>query len=311
MEAIIKRKLEKMPGDTRFPGINKKAVLNSENIIEKLLFLSATVFILVIVLITIFIFAKGLPLLFETGLRGFLFETEWKPTKEVFGIGTMFIGSLLVTFGSMLWSVPLGIAAAIFMAEIAPVKIGIMLGSFVELLAGIPSVVYGFIGLIIVVPFIRNELGGFGLSALAGAIVLGVMILPTIISISRDSILAIPGEYKENSLALGATHYESIRKVIIPAARSGIITAVVLGMGRAIGETMAVVMVTGNSTIIPDSILSPVRTMTSNIVLEMGYAAGDHQAALFATGMILFTFIVALNLLVNIAAKAGINGGSK
>ena len=211
----------------------------------------------------------------------------------------------------MLWAVPLGIITAIFMAEIAPPRVGRLLGNMVELLAGIPSVVYGFVGLIVIVPFIRNYLGGNGLSVLAGAIILGIMILPTVINISRDSILAVPKEYKEGSLALGATHYQTIARVIIPAARSGIITAVVLGMGRAIGETMAVVMVTGNAPVIPGSILAPVRTMTSNIVLEMGYASGDHQAALFATGMVLFVFIVCLNLMVNVAAKAGATHGKK
>jgi phosphate transport system permease protein len=253
--------------------------------------------------------AKGLPLLAKIGIGDFLFNLDWRPTKGMFGIGAMVIGSLVLTAASMLWAGPLGIMTAIFMAEIAPPRVGRLLGNMVELLAGIPSVVYGFVGLIVVVPFIRNYLGGNGLSALAGAIILGTMILPTVINISRDSILAVPKEYKEGSLALGASHYQTIARVIIPAARSGIITAVVLGMGRAIGETMAVVMVTGNSAVIPGSILEPVRTMTSNIVLEMGYASGDHQAALFATGMILFVFIVCLNLMVNAAAKAGTNHG--
>ena len=288
---------------------NRALHRRSEQLIEKLLVFCAALFIITIALITIFIFAKGLPLLVKVGIGDFLFNLDWRPTKGMFGIGAMVIGSLVVTAASMLWAVPLGIMTAIFMAEIAPPRVGRLLGNLVELLAGIPSVVYGFVGLIVVVPFIRNYLGGNGLSALAGALILGTMILPTVINISRDSILAVPKEYKEGSLALGATHYQTIRRVIIPAARSGIITAVVLGMGRAIGETMAVVMVTGNSAVIPGSILEPVRTMTSNIVLEMGYASGDHQAALFATGMILFVFIVCLNLMVNAAAKAGTNHG--
>lgn len=279
--------------------------------IEKILMLSASIFILAILLITLFIFVKGVPLMAKTGVTDFIFNTEWNPLKNEFGIGTMFVGSLAVTFGSLLWAVPLGLLTAIFMAEIAPVKVRNILGSFIELLAGIPSVVYGFFGLIVIVPFIRDNFGGSGMSVLAGAVILGIMILPTIINISRDAILAVPKEYKENSLALGATHYQSIRRIIVPAARSGIITAVVLGMGRAIGETMAVVMVTGNATVIPENILSPVRTMTSNIVLEMGYAAGDHQAALFATGTVLFVFIVVLNLVVTISAKAGINNGNR
>jgi phosphate transport system permease protein len=250
-----------------------------------------------------------MPLFINIDLGDFLLKTEWNPTKGVFGILPMVVGSLGVTFASLLWAVPLGLIAAVFLAEIAPLKVGRITSNLVELLAGIPSVVYGFFGLIVIVPFIRNYLGGNGLSILAGAIVLGIMILPTIITISRDSIMAVPGEYKEGSLALGATHYQTIGRVILPAARSGIITSIILGMGRAIGETMAVVMVTGNATLIPGSLLSPVRTMTSSIVLEMGYASGNHQAALFAIGMILFIFIVALNLIVNMAVKAGrLNG---
>ncbi|MGR6835609.1 phosphate ABC transporter permease subunit PstC [Syntrophomonas erecta] len=276
-----------------------------EVLVEKLLMLSAAVSVLAIILITLFIFAKGVPVIEKVGFKEFLFNFNWNPTNGSFGIGSMLVGSLLVTLSALIWSAPLGLMVAVFMAEIAPNKIGRVLGQLVELLAGIPSVVYGFFGLIIIVPFIREKLGGNGMSILAGAIVLGIMVLPTIISITRDAILAVPGEFKDGSLALGATHYQTIWHVMLPAARSGIITAVVLGIGRAIGETMAVVMVTGNAAIIPDSILSPTRTMTSNIVLEMGYAVGDHQAALFATGAVLFVFIVILNLMVNLSVKAG------
>ncbi len=290
----------------------KKVIkFSKESLIEYLLKICAGISILAIILITVFIFAKGIPLISKIGINNFLFELKWSPTRGSFGIGSMFIGSVMVTLAALLWAVPLGLITAIFMAEIAPAKISKILGSLTELLAGIPSVVYGFFGLILIVPLIRNYLGGNGLSVLAGGIVLGIMILPTIINISRDSILAVPEEYKEGSLALGATHYQTIGRVIIPAARSGIITAIILGMGRAIGETMAVVMVTGNSTRLPEGILSPVRTMTSNIVLEMGYAAGDHQAALFATGAVLFVFIVILNLIVNLSVKAGVTNGRK
>ncbi|KUG04917.1 phosphate transport system permease protein pstc [hydrocarbon metagenome] len=281
--------------------------LNMERVIEWLLVLSAGIAILAIILITVFVFARGIPLIFKIGLLDFLFNFKWSPSNGSYGIAAMLLGSMVVTLSSLIWSVPLGVLSAIFMAEIAPPQIGNLLGRMVELLAGIPSVVFGFFGLIVIVPLIRNQLGGNGMSVLAGAIILGIMILPTIISISRDSIISVPKEYKEGSLALGATHIQSITGVILPAARSGIITAIVLGMGRAIGETMAVVMVTGNSTIVPGSILSPVRTMTSNIVLEMGYASGDHQAALFATGAVLFIFIVVLNLVVNLSVKAGKN----
>jgi phosphate transport system permease protein len=282
----------------------------SEGLVEILLRISAGASVLAIIIITVFIFYKGIPLIAKVGIIDFLFNLKWVPTNGSFGIGAMVIGSLAVTFCSLVWSVPLGILTAILMAEIAPPKLADVLARFVELLAGIPSVVYGFFGLIVIVPFIRNHLGGVGLSVLAGAIVLGIMILPTIINISRDAILAIPKEYKENSLALGATHYQSIFRVILPAASSGIITAIVLGLGRAIGETMAVLMVTGNAAVLPDSLLAPVRTMTSNIVLEMGYAAGDHQAALFATGTVLFIFIVILNLAVSISMKAGTENGN-
>ena len=306
------------PNQVKNQGVNtlafsavrsKPTQRRSEKLVENTLAFSAAIFVIVIGIITFFIFIRGLPIIFEIGFTDFLFNTDWRPTQGHFGIGAMLVGSLVVTAFSLLWSVPLGILTAVFMAEVAPPRVGRFLGSLVELLAGIPSVVYGFVGLVLIVPFIRNYLGGNGLSVLAGAIILGIMILPTIITISRDSIRAVPKEYKEGSLALGATHYQSIRRVILPAARSGIITAVVLGMGRAIGETMAVVMVTGNSPIIPDGILSPVRTMTSNIVLEMGYAAGDHQAALFATGVVLFIFIVILNLLVAMSVKTGAANG--
>jgi len=291
--------------------ISKNLHRRGESWIEKGLAFCAALFVIVIAIITIFIFARGLPILLKVGVADFLFNTDWRPTSNSFGIGTMLVGSLVVTTASLLWAVPLGIMTAIFMAEVAPPRASRWLGALVELLAGIPSVVYGFVGLVLIVPFIRNYLGGNGLSVLAGAVILGIMILPTIINISRDAIRAVPKEYKEGSLALGATHYQSIRRVILPAARSGIITAVVLGMGRAIGETMAVVMVTGNSPIIPAGVLSPVRTMTSNIVLEMGYAAGDHQAALFATGVVLFVFIVILNLVVNMSLKAGAANGRR
>lgn len=293
---------------TREDGITlmtAKKRWNTEKFMESILLFGASVSVIAIMLITLFIFVKGMPLIMKAGIGDFIFNLDWSPTRNSFGIGTMLIGTCLLTLVSLIWSVPLGVSAAVFMAEIAGKRVGDFMGRMVELLAGIPSVVYGFFGLIVIVPFIREQLGGNGLSLLAGAIVLGIMVLPTIINISRDAIMAVPMDYKTGSLALGATHYQTIRRVILPAARSGIITAVVLGMGRAIGETMAVVMVTGNSTIIPDGLLSPMRTMTSSIVLEMGYASGDHQAALFATGVVLFVFIVILNLGVNIAVKAG------
>lgn len=305
-EALQNQKIHiPAPTNQRSANHSRSRRRRGEKAIEKILVLCAALFILAIFLITLFIFAKGMPLIAKIGPGDFLFNTQWSPTKGMYGIGSMFIGSVLITLGALIWTVPLGLSTAILMAEIAPPRIGTILGNLINLLAGIPSVVYGFIGLIVIVPFIRENLGGNGMSLLAGAIILGIMILPTLINISRDSLLAVPREYKEGSLALGASHFQTISRVMVPAAKSGIITAVVLGMGRAIGETMAVVMVTGNAAIIPGSILEPVRTMTSNIVLEMGYASGDHQTALFATGMVLFVFIVVLNLSINLFAKGG------
>lgn len=280
------------------------AGFNKEIIIEKLLLISALFSVAAIVLIIVFIFGKGLPLIVKTGVVDFLFSTNWDPTNGKFGIAAMIVGSFAVTLGALVWGVPLGLALSIFLAEIAPSRIGEAMSSMVEMLAGIPSVVYGFFGLVIIVPFIREHFGGPGLSILAGAIILGIMILPTIVNIARDALKAVPKEFKEGSLALGATHWQTIARIMLPTARSGIITAVVLGMGRAIGETMAVVMVTGNVTAMPDSIISPVRTLTSNVVLEMGYASGDHQLALFATGTVLFVFVVLLNVVVTASMKA-------
>lgn len=274
-----------------------------EILIEKVLMISAAIFIAAIIIISLFIFSRGIPLMIKIGIGDFLFNTDWSPTRGRFGIAAMFVGSLAVTSAALLWAVPVGLLTAVFIAEIAPPPMARIMGELISLLAGIPSVVYGFFGLIVIVPFIRDRLGGNGLSVLAGAVILGIMILPTIVSISRDAIRAVPEEYRTGSLALGATRHQTIGRVVIPAARSGIVTAIVLGMGRAIGETMAVVMVTGNSPVVPESILSPVRTMTSNIVLEMGYASGDHQAALFATGVVLFVFIVILNVSVSIARR--------
>lgn len=275
----------------------------SERVVEGILLLSATFSILAIALIIVFVFSKGLPLIARVGLSDFIFSTSWDPINGQYGIASMIAGSLAVTFGALVWGVPLGLSLSIFLAEIASPRISGIMSPMIELLAGIPSVVYGFFGLVVIVPFIREHLGGPGFSILAGSIILGIMILPTIVNIARDAIKAVPREYKEGSLALGATHWQTIARIILPTARSGIITAIVLGTGRAIGETMAVVLITGNVTRMPESILSPVRTMTSNVVLEMGYASGDHQLALFATGVVLFFFIIILNTLISAGMK--------
>jgi phosphate transport system permease protein len=208
----------------------------------------------------------------------------------------MIIGSGAVTLGAAVLGVPVGLCCSIFLAEFAPVRMRNIFRPAIQLLAGIPSVVYGFWGLLFVVPVIRDYLGGPGLSILAGSVILAIMILPTIISISEVSLLDLPRQYKEGALALGLTHWQAILSVQLPAARSGIVAAVILGLGRAIGETMAVIMVLGNAVALPSSILSPVRTLTTNIGIEMGYATGEHQQALFATGIVLFVIIMLLNI---------------
>jgi len=264
--------------------------------VERVLFLLALSSISSLVVITVFIFLEGLPLIFQTGLTDFIFSSHWAPTKGHFGIGAMIVSSLLVTLGAMVLGVPLGLACAIVLAEFSSARVRAFLKPTLELLAGIPSVVYGFLGVIWLVPLIRNYLGGPGLSLLAAAVILGIMILPTVISISIDALTAVPDIYRDGSIALGATEWQTVRRVVLPAASSGIITAVILGMGRAVGETMAVIMVAGNAIKLPASILDPVRTLTSNIALELGYAAGRHREALFATGIVLFVIIMILNL---------------
>ena len=240
-------------------------------------------------LITVFIIAQGAPVITK------VFGMEWAPLQGKFGIFPMIAGSVSVTLGAALIGVPIGLCCSIFLAEFAPAALRNIFRPAIQLLAGIPSVVYGFWGLIFIVPLIRDRLGGPGLSILAGSIILAIMILPTIISISEVSILALPRQYKEGALALGMNHWQTIRSVLLPAAKSGIVAAVILGIGRAIGETMAVVMILGNAVALPTSILDPVRTLTTNIGIEMGYAAGEHRQALFATGIVLFIIIMILN----------------
>ncbi|MBC7360973.1 MAG: phosphate ABC transporter permease subunit PstC [Candidatus Aminicenantes bacterium] len=256
----------------------------------------------VLAVITIFIFEQGTPIMFKYGLKSFLFGQDWYPSEKSFGLLPMIVGSLMVTFGALIIGVPLGLASAIFLTEFSHRRLTRFLKPVIELLAGIPSVVYGFIGLMFLVPFIRENFGGPGLSVLAASIILGIMILPTVISIAIDSIRAVPDSYREGSIALGATKWQTVRMVVLPAARSGIVAGIILGMGRAIGETMAVIMVAGNAADIPGSILQPVRTLTSNIALEMGYASGEHREALFATGVILFIIIMILNTIANLTS---------
>ena len=253
--------------------------------------------------ITIFMFEQGTPIMFRYGLKSFLAGADWYPTERVFGLWPMIVGSLYVTLGAMVIGVPFGLACAVVLTEFSSKRVRSVIKPVIELLAGIPSVVYGFIGVVILVPFIRETFGGPGLSVLAASIILGIMILPTIISISVDSIQAIPLSYREGSVALGATKWQTVRMVLLPAARSGIIASIILGMGRAIGETMAVIMIAGNAASVPGSVLDPVRTLTSNIALEMGYASGEHRQALFATGVILFIIIMILNTVANVTSS--------
>jgi phosphate ABC transporter permease protein PstC len=277
----------------------------NEKLIQITLAIIAFSAISFLLLITFFIFFEGTPVIIKYGIKNFLFGLDWYPTEKSFGILPMIIGSIEVTIGALVIGIPLGLACSITLTEFSSKRLRQILKPVIELLAGIPSVVYGFIGVVILVPFIRDNLGGPGLSVLAASIILGIMILPTIISISIDSLLAVPKSYREGSIALGATKWQTVVMVIFPAARSGIITSIILGMGRAIGETMAVIMIAGNAINIPRSILDPVRTLTSNIALEVGYSTGEHRQALFATGIILFIIIMVLNSVANVISSKG------
>lgn len=263
---------------------------------ELLFFLTACISIAAVVLICVFLFASGIPAIREIGVFKFLLGIKWKPANNLYGIFPMIVGSLYVTAGALLIGVPIGILTAVFLARFCPPGIYKPLKSAVNLMAGIPSVVYGFFGLVVLVPFVREVFGGRGMSVLAASILLGLMILPTIISVSECSIRAVPQSYYEGGLALGASHERSVFHTVLPAAKSGIFAGVVLGIGRAVGETMAVMMVAGNQPVIPNSVLSGVRTLTANIVLEMGYSTDLHREALIGTAVVLFVFILIINL---------------
>ncbi len=267
-----------------------------ETIMKILFFLTACISIAAVILICIFLFANGIPAIKEIGIFKFLFGTTWRPANNLYGIFPMIIGSLYVTAGALFIGVPIGILTAVFMAYFCPKFIYKPMKSAIHLMAGIPSVVYGFFGLVVLVPFVRETFGGRGMSVLTASVLLGLMILPTIISISETSIRAVPKSYYEGAIALGASHERSVFFTILPAAKSGIFSSVVLGIGRAIGETMAVMMVAGNQPAIPDSLTSGVRTLTTNIVLEMGYSTDLHREALIATAVVLFVFILMINL---------------
>ncbi|MDO4535195.1 MAG: phosphate ABC transporter permease subunit PstC [Clostridium perfringens] len=291
---------------------SKKSNVNKyiiEAISEKVFMISAWVAVISLLLIIGFVFYKGLNPFIADGysFMSFITGADWYPSSKLFQIAPMIVASIGITLGAVVIGVPVGILSAVFISEIAPKRLSKVISTAVELLAGIPSVLYGLFGLAIIVPGIKIIFNQpKGQSLLAAILVLAVMMLPTIISVSVTALKAVPDAYKEGSLALGASKTETIFKVVIPAAKSGILTGVILGIGRALGETMAVIMVVGNSVVMPDSIFSSVRPLTTNIALEMGYASGVHQEMLFATGVILFSFILILNLVINkIANKAG------
>lgn len=274
-----------------------------EKVMKLLFFLTALVSIAAVILICIFLFASGIPAIKEIGVFKFLLGTSWKPANNLYGILPMIVGSFYVTAGALIIGVPIGILTAVFMARFAPRSIYAPLKAAVNLMAGIPSVVYGFFGLVVLVPFIREAFGGRGMSVLTASVLLGLMILPTIISVSETSIRAVPESYYEGGLALGASHERSVFFTVLPAAKSGIFAGVVLGIGRAVGETMAVMMVAGNQAVIPDSMLSGVRTLTTNIVLEMGYSTDLHREALIGTAVVLFVFILMINLSLSLGRR--------
>ena len=276
-----------------------------EKLWEIIFLIAAGFSILAVLLICLFLFVNGIPAMHKIGLTNFMFGTKWKPGNDLYGIFPMIAGSLYVTAGAILAGVPVGLMTAIFLSKFCPKWLHKMLKPAIDLLAGIPSVVYGFFGLMVIVPFVRNVFGGNGSSILTASLLLGMMILPTIISVSETALNAVPQSYYEGSRALGATHERSVFLTMLPAAKSGIMAGIILGIGRAIGETMAVIMVAGNQARLPDSVLKGVRTLTANIVIEMGYATDLHRESLIATGVVLFVFILLINLSFNLVKNRG------
>lgn len=287
-----------------------KAKAWKENFMRGVFFIAACTSVLAVALICLFLFANGIPAMKEIGFGKFLTGQMWRPKNQIFGIFPMIIGSLYVTAGAILFGVPVGILTSVFMAHYCPKKIYRPLKAATELLAGIPSVVYGFFGLVVLVPWIREMgrglgFGGNGSSILTASLLLGMMILPTIIGVTESAIRAVPAQYYEGAVALGATHERAIFRVILPAAKSGVVAGIVLGIGRAIGETMAVIMVAGNQARMPAGIFRGIRTLTANIVIEMGYATDLHREALIATGVVLFVFILLINFSVALLNRRG------
>lgn len=266
---------------------------------------TAAISIAATLLICAFLLVNGVPTMAKVGLFDFLLGTTWRPENNLYGIAPMIVGSIYVTAGALLVAVPAGLLCAVFLSCFAGARFGGILGAGVELLAGIPSVMYGFFGLVVIVPCIRGLGVGNGMSIISASLILGVMILPTVVTVSRNALDAVPASYYEGALALGTDHEHAVYKVVVPAASSGIATSIVLGLGRALGETMAVVMVAGNNPAFPNSLFSGVRTLTANIVLEMGYATGMHREILIATGVVLLVFILLVTLLLNAIRKKG------
>lgn len=285
-----------------------------ETVMKYVFLLCACASILAVVLICLFLFANGVPAIGKIGIFDFLLGEKWKPGNDIYGILPFILGSIYVTAGAIVIGVPVGILTAIFMARFCPPKLYRFMKPAVDLLAGIPSVVYGFFGLVVLVPFVRDffgrtlGFGGGGASMFTASVMLGIMILPTIISVGESSIRAVPNSYYEGALALGATHERSVFFTVVPAAKSGIMAGIILGVGRAIGETMAVIMIAGNQPRMPKGLFKGVRTLTSNIVIEMGYATDLHRDALIATAVVLFVFILLINLLFSLVKRRGTNG---
>jgi phosphate transport system permease protein len=277
--------------------------LSKAKFLRLLFFLAALTGVTVIFLIFLFVAVRGLPIFAHVGLFSFIFDSNWLPTENQFGALPLIVGSFLVTLGALAIGGPLGVGVAIFLAEVAPQKVQRWVRPAVELLAGVPSVVYGFFGIMVIIPLVRRFFGGSGFGLITGSIVLGMMILPTIATLSEDALRAVPKAYKVGSLGLGASRWQTISRISIPAASQGIVTAIILGIGRAIGETMAVLMVLGNAPIVPKAANQPMTAITSVIALDMSYASGEHQTALFALGLILLIFSMLLVSLVRFFAR--------
>ena len=286
--------------------MKKNAIL--ESVMRIIFFIAACASVLAVVLICVFLFANGIPAMGEVGIFKFLFGQLWRPSNDIYGILPFILGSIYVTAGAIVVGVPLALLTSIFLAKYCPKKIYEVCKSGINLMAGIPSVIYGFFGLIVIVPLVKQIFNiRAGQTMLTASILLGIMILPTVVGVAESALQSVPESYYEGSLALGATHSRSFFFVMVPAAKSGIVAGIVLGIGRAIGETMAVIMIAGNQPAMPRGLLNGVRTLTSNIVMEMGYATGLHREVLIATGVVLFVFILLINLIVTVLKRRDTN----